>query len=123
MGKVVSKTSYQDKFAVAVYKDKRRWVAHNLSLDIVATATRKSDALDELRKLTISQVDFAISHNMPESINHPAPNRFWQMVSEKMTASLVGKLFSHSEARKKVQRMISDSPIYDLTRFSHTRLA
>ena len=123
MSKVVSKTNYQDKFAIAVYKDKGRWVAHNLSLDIVATSARKSEALDELRKLTISQVDFAICHNMPQSINHPAPNRFWQMVSEKMTASLVGKLFSQSEARKKVQRMINDSPIYDLTRSTRTRLA
>lgn len=115
MFKSVSKASYTDKFEIATYKDGVKWVAHNLSLDIVATDRSRSKALDLMRDLTIAQVKFAITNGIPETINHPAPARFWEMASKKMTATLIGKLAGASkEATVAVKKIFERSPIVDL---------
>ncbi|MBI3251798.1 MAG: hypothetical protein HYZ52_00565 [Candidatus Omnitrophica bacterium] len=116
MIKTVAKTNYFDKFTIATYRDHGKWVAHNLSLDIVATAKSKPEAIKELGALTVQQVDFAISHHMPEAINHPAPTRFWQTMSEKVTASLVGRLFGSSVTKTNIQEIINHSTVIDLSR-------
>lgn len=123
MIKSVSKTKYDDKFAIALYKDQGKWVAHNLSIDIVATSKKKSEALEELQELTINQINFAINNGMPEAINHPAPTRFWQRICEKMTAHLVGDLFRKSNSSSELKKVLRRSPVYDLTSPPSRRLA
>ncbi len=117
---------YQNKFTIARYQDDGgHWVAHNLSLDIVGTGKTKRDALKELEKLTVSQLNFAIHHKLVDSINHPAPERFWKMVAEKITANFVGQLISksgsHAPKDYELKDLVRKSDIYDIN--THPRFA
>ncbi len=64
MAASISYVKYQDKFTIATYQDGRKWVAHNLGLDIVGAGNSKRSALKELEKLTMSQIQFAIQHHL-----------------------------------------------------------
>ena len=113
----LSKTNYKNQFTIAIYKESDKWVAHNLTLDIIGSGNAKKNALKELESLTIQQLNFAIDHNMLEAINRPAPERFWKMVSRKITANFVGQLVSHagSMTTENIKQMARNSSVYDLT--------
>ena len=121
MRKMTSQTRYQNQFTFAIYKDDGKWVAHNLELDIVAVGTTKQQALKELQHLVVNQLSFAIHHKMEDTVYHPAPERFWKMVAQKITANLIGRLASHAITSEKLKQLIHNSPVYDLT--SRTRFA
>lgn len=112
----VSKTNYKNSFTIATYPDKGKWVAHNLSLDIIGTGKNKKEALKELQDLTVAQLNFAIGNHMEHAINHPAPERFWKMVSEKITANFVGELVSRagSMTNEKIKEMARNSSVVDI---------
>ena len=99
-----------------MYLDGNKWVAHNLTLDIVGVSTSKKKALQEMRDLTEEQLDFAVRNGMPKSINHPAPERFWKMVAERINTELIGELVSqtHGVTARELERLINSSPVYDL---------
>ena len=113
----ISHVKYHDKFTIAIYQDGRKWVAHNLGLDIVGVGNSKRSALKELEKLTFSQIQFAIQHHMLDSINHPAPDRFWKMVSEKINANFVGQLVRQSGVRmqENLRQFLRNASVYDLS--------
>ena len=119
----ISHVKYQDKFTIATYQDGRKWVAHNLGLDVIGVGNSKKSALKELEKLTMSQIQFAIQHHLLDSINHPAPERFWKMVSEKINANFVGQLVRQSGVgmQENLRQFLRNASVYDLG--SKSRLA
>ena len=116
MKSTVSKTHLQNKLTIAIYKDGKKWVSHNLTLDIVGVGTSKKNALEEMKSLTEHQLKFAIQNNMLEAINHPAPERFWKMVAEKINTQIVAELISGKA--NELRELLKSSPIYDLGSFS-----
>ena len=116
MKTVVSKTKIKNSFTIARYQDGNKWVAHNLTLDIVGVSSSKKKALQEMRELTEAQLSFAITNGMLKSINHPAPERFWKMVAERINTQIIGELVSqtHAVTARELDRLIKSSPVYDL---------
>lgn len=95
------RTRYRNSFVIALYEDSSGWVAHNLSLDIVAVDKDKAAAIEELRMLTMKQIEFCVRNGYPEIINHPAPERFWKLVAEKQTAQVMADIIGlHLDAKE-----------------------
>ena len=76
MKTTVSKTNLKNQFSIAIYRDGRKWVAHNLTIDIVGVGASRKVAFEEMKALTESQISFAVRNGTPEAISHPAPERF-----------------------------------------------
>ena len=117
MKPIVSKTNFKNQLTIALYRDGKKWVCHNLTLDIVGVGASKKIARNEMRALTEHQFQFAISNNMPQAINHAAPERFWKMVAEKINTEIIGQLIKRSGALRggELRHLLKFSPVYDLS--------
>lgn len=115
MKSTLSKTHFKNKLTIALYKDGKKWVSHNLTLDIVGVGVSRKSATDEMKALTEHQLKFAIQNNMLTAINHPAPARFWKMVAEKINTEFVAELISGKT--NELRELLKSSPIYDLGSF------
>lgn len=103
-------TKYKNTFTIALYQDDGKWVAHNLDLDLIATDKDKMAALNELKVLTFGHIDFCLSNDMLHALNKPAPARFWQMVSEKTTAEVIG----HITSKESIKDIVDNSAIHEI---------
>ncbi|MBI2094867.1 MAG: hypothetical protein HYT89_01720 [Candidatus Omnitrophica bacterium] len=112
----IAKTKYRNNFTIALYPDGKKWVAHNLTLDIVGVASSRKKAIQEMRQLTEGQLSFAVRNNMTETINRPAPERFWKMVARKINTEIIAELTSHTHECKpsEFHKLVASSPVYDL---------
>lgn len=116
MKTTVSKTSLKNQFSIAIYRDGKKWVAHNLTIDIVGVGVSRKAAFDEMKALTESQISFAVRNGTPEAINHPAPERFWKMLAKRINADFIGQLVSHTHSvtSSELKKLFASSQVYDL---------
>lgn len=55
------------------------WYAHSLEFDIVGDGGTPEEARNNLADLLKTQIQFAVENNLEEKIDHPAPQKYFDM--------------------------------------------
>lgn len=75
-------------------------VAHALELDLVGTGDSPGGALDSLAEAVCEQLAFAIKHNHPEVVLHPAPKEYFDRWEQAHYRELLAEVSRPIHARK-----------------------
>ncbi|MBE0478993.1 hypothetical protein IBX65_07765 [Candidatus Aerophobetes bacterium] len=59
------------------YKENDKYIAHCLEFDIVSEGTTHKEAIENLKELVYSYLQFAMEYNLEQFTWKPAPKIFW----------------------------------------------
>lgn len=65
------------KLTCILYRDNGEWIARCLDLNLIATSTRKTEAINDLKTLITSQIQFVSDNNNWDYLFQSAPKEEW----------------------------------------------
>ncbi len=70
----------------------RGFVAHCLDMDIAAQGKTQSEALEELKHLIQSQLEYCLENKMLETVFRPAPKEYWDRFYSSRQRNIIQQL-------------------------------
>ncbi len=94
---MLKKLNGHHNFHILIVLDKRRkaFIAHCLDMDIVAQGKTRVDAIEELKALVETQLEYCLENDMLETVFRPAPKKYWDKFYANQQRDMISQLSSH----------------------------
>src|SRR6266498_3840234 len=83
--------------SVLVFREGSTWTALVLEMDLRGHGSTRKAAMDDVLEMLLAQVSFAVQRGHPESVWHPAEDKYWRMWEQARRNRFVAEI-SGSEA-------------------------
>ena len=80
---------------ISQQKKEKIYIAHCLDMDIAAQGTTEQEAVNELRGLIQTQLEYCLEDNMLNTIFRPAPKAYWDKFYASQQEHLIRNLSRH----------------------------
>jgi len=94
---MLKKLNGQHNFHILIVSDKRNktFIAHCLDMDIVAQAKTRNEAIEQLKALVETQLEYCLENDMLETAFRPAPKAYWDKFYANQQKDMISQLSSH----------------------------
>ena len=92
--------------SVIVFRDGAGWTALALEMNLRGYGASRRAATDDVVAMIVAQVSFAVQMGHPESVWHPAEEKYWRMFNDARRMRFVAEISG--------KRASADSPFADM---------
>lgn len=81
---------------VVVFREDSEWTAVALEMNVRGYGRTQKAAIDDVTRMLVAQVSFAVQMGHPESVSRPADPKYWDMYEEARKNEFVAKASGYS---------------------------
>lgn len=102
----MSKKNKTFEVSVIVFREDSTWTAIALEMDVRGYGDTLRTAIDEVVEMTMAQVTFAVQMGHPESVWHPAEEKYWRMFKEARRERFVAEVSGTEPPTDRIADMV-----------------